>query len=921
MIDCRLRPLCRIAILCLLAFALRLYLIDTQPIWWDEAISFHLATSSLADLIADRAANVHPPLYFFLFKGWVALAGLSAFSLRFFSLLSNIPLIPAVYAFGRRWWGRNTGSLAAVLVTFSPLYVIYSQEARVYALLPLVYIALLAQVERLTRDHRPASWRDWFLLAIVEAVGLYLHYTLLFAVAYINLLLLLRLRRRRADLIRWLTSASLVGLLGLPWLVAVIANRAAILVHIGLQSPLAEPIPPGHFVRLLWTFQWSGLTPEATHPVLQLFGWGIALLLALASLWLLRDAATVQETLRLLAHWILPLSAAPLIWLIWPLSHPRYVSIFAVALLLLCAYVLTRLVTGGWAKKGLATLLSVAIVAGFTLSLQAYFFDPAFAKDDTRGLSEALATSATAQDLILVPPGDWTIPYYYQGPASVVGIWPGDRPDDWAQLATLAEGKQRVYLVGYQQSSYDPRAISPFTLESAGSQIDRWHFKGMTVRVYQLDRPITSPETSADNLRPNASQAVHFGPLRLAAAWVEQDAPADTAVTVALRWRLEGPIDQPLWASLRLRDAEGWEWATQTRLLLDDQSRHTDRWEPGQEATTYHRISLPPGIPPLAYTPVVGIFWMEGESVQPLELLDGAGNPWGYLLDLAEASLGLPLGLQNDPYGVADQPPLWDAPLTIDEGLQLTGTALSHGSLAPGQSLFVTLRWQGPEPALSTPLEASLTLEQQGEALLTESGPVGGLYPIDRWLGRQTIVEHRRLIIPPGASDGPADLILQIGGQRIELGQVEIVAGEHLFEVPPMTHEMGVRFGDVAELLGYDLEQTEVAWGEPVTLTLYWRALDGAAQANYTVFTHILAADGRLVGQHDGLPAEGFRPTLGWLPGEIIIDRHAMTFSEPYTGPARVQVGLYDPLTMQRVPAAGGEDSALLPTVVEVEAQ
>ena len=50
----------------LLAFALRLYRLDGQSIWVDEGISLHLATSSLAEIIANRAANIHPPLYFFL---------------------------------------------------------------------------------------------------------------------------------------------------------------------------------------------------------------------------------------------------------------------------------------------------------------------------------------------------------------------------------------------------------------------------------------------------------------------------------------------------------------------------------------------------------------------------------------------------------------------------------------------------------------------------------------------------------------------------------------------------------------------------------------------------------------------------------------------------------------------------------------
>jgi len=53
-------------LLVLIAFALRLYRIDYQSIWRDEGVSLHLAASSIPVILADRAGNVHPPLYFIL---------------------------------------------------------------------------------------------------------------------------------------------------------------------------------------------------------------------------------------------------------------------------------------------------------------------------------------------------------------------------------------------------------------------------------------------------------------------------------------------------------------------------------------------------------------------------------------------------------------------------------------------------------------------------------------------------------------------------------------------------------------------------------------------------------------------------------------------------------------------------------------
>ncbi len=900
-------------VICYLSFAIRLFLLDAQSIWWDEAISIHLATSSVVDLLANRAAHVHPPLYFLLLKGWVMLAGTSAFSVRFFSAWFNTLLVPAAYACGRRWFDRRTGLLAGILVAVSPLYVIYSQEARVYALISLVYLLLLALSERLTRGRHPPAGRDWLLLVGVEAVGLHLHYTFLLASAYVNLLLLLRLRRSRRERARWLVSLAAVALLCLPWIVAVALNWGAVRADVGAGAPFVEPVPLDHLFRLLWTFQWSGLTAAPGYTPLLFTSLILAVLLAFALAVLLGNAGTRRPTLRLLAHWVVPLSGAFVLWQIKPLSHPRYVALFAVALLLLCGYALARLAGGRWAEKVLAALLGLALLSTSIISLRAYYFDPHFAKDDTRGVAAAIAAHSTASDLVLVPPEDWSVPYYYDGPARVEMVWPGDGPADWQRLTALTGETGTVFLVDYYRATRDPRAILPFALEAAGSLSDRWGFKGLYVRVYELGHPLSSPPFGG------IIEGGDFGPLQLTAAWVAQEPPADTAVPVALRWRLVGvqPAAPPCRVGLRLRDADGWEWAVSDDWLLDEGGFPTDRWSAGEEVTTYHVVPLPPGTPPLTFTLVLGIYQVEGEAVRPLDLLDEAGNPQGQSFNLGTVSLRPPLGLETDPYRLADRVVLWETPVELGAGLQLVGATLDREVIAPGQPLFVTLRWHATV-LVGMQFTASLALDQEGEVIVSETAPVGGRYPADRWAAGQTVVEHRRLIVPPEAVDGPAAVVLRIGGARVELGAVEIAAGEHLFEPPPMAHQLGVRFGDVAELLGYDLEQAEVTSDEPAVVILYWRALEGAAEADYTVFTHILAADGHLVGQHDGPPAAGTRPTPGWVPGEIIVDRHEMAFREPYTGPARIEVGLYDAATVERVSTESGTTFVLLPATLSV---
>ena len=126
------RSLAAILLLLLGAYALRLYRLDGQSLWWDEGISLHLATSSAADIVRDRLNNIHPPLYFFLLKGWLALVGVSPFTGRYLSVLAGLLPVALVFA-AAGCWGRQTrfeverfsaaAWLAAGLMVLSPLSV------------------------------------------------------------------------------------------------------------------------------------------------------------------------------------------------------------------------------------------------------------------------------------------------------------------------------------------------------------------------------------------------------------------------------------------------------------------------------------------------------------------------------------------------------------------------------------------------------------------------------------------------------------------------------------------------------------------------------------------------------------------------------------------------------------------------------
>ncbi len=111
--------------------------------------------------------------------------------------------------------------------------------------------------------------------------------------------------------------------------------------------------------------------------------------------------------------------------------------------------------------------------------------------------------------------------------------------------------------------------------------------------------------------------------------------------------------------------------------------------------------------------------------------------------------------------------------------------------------------------------------------------------------------------------------------------------------------QQAVNLDNQISLLGFDPPAgNNIEAGQVLPITLYWQSLKRLPN-NYQAFVHILDAQGNLVAQHDGLQL----PTTKWGQGEVVVDRHEISLPlEIPPGQYRVQVGLYDLNSLQRLP-------------------
>jgi len=246
--------------------------------------------------------------------------------------------------------------------------------------------------------------------------------------------------------------------------------------------------------------------------------------------------------------------------------------------------------------------------------------------------------------------------------------------------------------------------------------------------------------------------------------------------------------------------------------------------------------------------------------------------------------------------------------------VSLTGYQAELDSLAPGDSLPVTLYWHA---------------DAEVDELLTVWGQLSGLDPTaqvandSRWLGGTLypsafwrsgdVVAHILILDVPDWAPAPALYWVRVGLQDSNSRSVNLEGQENPYavlgpwvvrrpmSVPDRATTTYYRLGDTLELAAYDIQSREGS----LDIELYWSTVE-TPERDYTVFVHLVDSDGRLVAQHDGDPLNGAYPTSWWTAGEIVGDVHTLPSPSPEDGDVVLYVGMYDAQTGERLAVTDG---------------
>ncbi len=122
------------------------------------------------------------------------------------------------------------------------------------------------------------------------------------------------------------------------------------------------------------------------------------------------------------------------------------------------------------------------------------------------------------------------------------------------------------------------------------------------------------------------------------------------------------------------------------------------------------------------------------------------------------------------------------------------------------------------------------------------------------------------------------------------------------------------RFGEMIALKGYDIKvNTPVGGtGSEALLRLYWQAIR-PPDFDYSVFVHVVDAEGHLVTQSDHAPgsAAGYPPTT-WCRGQVVIDDHLIPISAAWpNGSYAIEIGVYNGATGERLTLRESQNNAV----------
>lgn len=908
-----------ILLLALIAFALRVFQLDKQSFWYDEAFSVYLSRFDLATITARTAADIQPPFYYYLLNVWMTLTGDSEFAVRFLSLFFGVLTIPLMYVTARRLFNSSTALFATLIATISALYLWYSQEARMYTLITFLGLLSSYAVIRALSPSRMESGagegrRWWLVFIIANIAAVYTHYfafTLL-AFQFLFALYVILTSRSTPSVVGSTTPlrSTVMAFLAifiafLPWVPFMLNRLGEDASYFRGDLKLDEAI---RHILISFSVGESVLENIAQYIAL---GWLVVLVIALVAIFLSNRRSSLLASrsegalVFSILYLLIPLILLLILFSRNPKFNARYLMLASPGLYLLLGVGLAALWALARSRNLIARVASAALLLvafSFLLLTSLYsdtnaYFDPAFTKADFRGVAKYITDHAQPDEAIILTSGHLfpAFDYYYRDASLPELRLPDDatlNADDVLNFNAANEmnlalpGKNGAWLVEWQDEVADPNGVVPMLLDARGTEQPQdasfWQVK---LRHWRFAQPFT-PLPATPEIK-NPKPANYQNTFQLLGWDQPTPIPADQGASLRLYWQALQPTPDDYSVALRIVDDKGTFWGKLDRRPSGE-NYPTQRWKQNEIVAGNYVADLVPGTPAGDYFVNVTMFTKQNET--GLDVLAPNGAPLGKSVKVGPIQI-LP---------AQKQPALLD--LKIQHSLSapaapftLLGYQIGAEKSSTGDSVPLSLYWRA-----DTKPSADYTFQIQfGDKFSAPQPLANAAYPTSQWSAGEMVHGQYVIQIPPDANASNGNLQLKLVGgaqdQLIDLQQPFVVEKtDRNFTEPTPQVKQDANFNNVIGLLGYDVSAQEIKAGDPLTVTLYWKAT-GKMDKPYTVTVQLLGDAPPPKAQKDAQPLNGGRPTQTWVEGEFLTDPYALEIKPDVPpGTYKIILGWYD---------------------------
>ncbi|GJL67079.1 MAG: hypothetical protein NPIRA05_20500 [Nitrospirales bacterium] len=482
-----------LVVITIMGTGLRAYRLGYQSLWHDEILTYLSSNGTLSHVLfqTDIQTNVLP-LYYLVTHAFLYWSDLET-SLRIPAFLFGSLTLPVFYYTVRHTFGGQVGLWATFFLAISPFHIFYSQDARPYTMFLFLCVLTVFLLQRCI-DHQDSLTRK--IIFVMVAVLTFLCHAA--AIPFLAFLVLYILIARPLDEWQdWIPTFLSMGLLLLPALYWTYS--------IQVSGKIEQRFDPVSYLNILWLFSTGyslgadlrsfQFTENIRTIALKLFYIVPVLLLTsglawsgVRKLWLSQK----RQCLVWVLFFFLPIIFMSLAAIVtYRPFYERYVIPS-----LLPFFVFLAMGTQSIRRRSVQLFCAGVLIVVSGLSIQNYYFDPRYHREDNRGAAQFLNEHVVKGDVVIcMTPHMAENLFPYLPAPRLMAIRPFRTKDKVLtskklpmELREIIAGRKRFWV--FSRHTKNGRPKGPIAQHFDEHYISRltFHSSGVTLILYEVGR-------------------------------------------------------------------------------------------------------------------------------------------------------------------------------------------------------------------------------------------------------------------------------------------------------------------------------------------------------------------------------------------------------------------------------------------------